>query len=330
MNTLAGAKNKQLKQSNIITSSRYEFTLIEKRLVYLIIQVLNNIDEAEILKYNNVDGLKLTINYKPVLQVCELWSDQENQNYTYIKNAIKALRKREYDFENVKAEYEGNQVIVDEGFCIISQYRIIKGTTIAQIDVPKLALKYFSNLKGNFTNYNMFNAMTLTSQYSQRMYEQCSRFKDTKWFKLTLLQVRELLNIPASYNISNIRKLVLDVASKELTEKTELSFDYKEQKEGKKVVRFLFKITTKVNNLQDVETPVDALVKAEVKSMLNSLPLSEWQKQHILDSNKINNAKDLAALIYEYQTAKNTLNNPVGWLVKAFENKFGISFKNNH
>lgn len=327
MQTLDAAKDKNLRQSNLITSSRYEFSLVEKRIIYLIIEKLNGLDNEAIHSSSINEGLKMTINYRPVLEVCQLWSNSENKNYAYIKDAIKSLRKREYDFEDVPCEFEGNNYLSDEGFAMISQYRIIKGTTLAQIQVPKLALKYFNDLSRNYTNYNMFNAMTLTSQYSQRLYEQCSRWKDTKWFTLHLDKLKEILNIPDGYHITEIKRSVLEVAKKELYSKTELSFTYKEKKEGKKIVAFDFTVFMNADRAKQFSTPTppDAVVEL-ILCLVEKLPLSNYQKKIIATSGLCTEA-EVQKLIYDYQSQKDTLRSPGGWLANAFETRFGISFK---
>jgi len=243
MVTLDATKKRNLKQHNAITGSRYEFSVVEKRIIYLIIEKLNGIENEAIEESELNEGLKLTINYRPILEISELYSENANKNHSYIKDALKRLIFRNYEFDNIMiTEPDGTTEPVDESFNIIAQYRIYRHKTTAKILVPKMALKYFRNLSKNFTTYNMFNAMTLQSQYSQRLYEQCSRWKDTTWFIMSLDKLKEILNIPDGYSITMIKKRVLDIAKTELYAKTELSFAYKERKEGKKITGFDFKI----------------------------------------------------------------------------------------
>lgn len=58
------------------------------------------------------------------------------------------------------------------------------------------------------------------------------------------------------------------------------------------------------------------------------MPLTQWQKEKIARSGKITEA-EASQLLNEFQTNKNTLKNPTGWLISALETKFGITFKNS-
>jgi plasmid replication initiation protein len=262
MVSLEGTKNKTLKQSNLITASRYEFGVVEKRIIYLIIEKLNGIENEAIQEAKIDEGLTLTINYRPVLEVCELWSENQNKNHAYVREAIDSLLSRKYTIQH-NLEEDGTLCPVEDKFVLVAQSRAYIGKTLVKILVPKMALKYFSQFKkGNYTNFNMFNAMTLQSQYSQRLYEQCSRWKDTKWFTLPLDRMKEVLNITDGYTITKIKKQILDVAQKELKEKTDLSFRYEPKKEGKKIVAFVFNVVLRPDNSHiNNPTPPDAVVE---------------------------------------------------------------------
>jgi plasmid replication initiation protein len=325
MSRLEATKNKYVKQHNHITASRYEFSVVEKRIIYLIIEQLNGLDNEAILESKVSDGMYITINFKPVLEVCELWSENENKNYNHVREAVAKLLTRSYEFDK-EIEEDGQLEPICDMFLIIGQARIYKGKTTVKLFVPKMAMKYFVNLSKNYTSYNMFNALTLQSIYSQRMYEQCSRWKDTSWFKMSLDQMKEILNIPNGYNISYIKSRILDTAKKELYEKTELSFEYKEKKDGKRIVGFNFKVIYNKHNHASIfkQVPKEA-VEDLILCLIENLPLSRHQAQIIAQSGKVTD-KDVFQIKFDFNQQKNTLSNPKGWLLTYFKNTYGITF----
>lgn len=326
MVTLESTKTKTLKQSNLITASRYEFGVVEKRIIYLIIEKLNGLDNEAIEEAKLDEGLRLTINYRPVLEVCELWSDSQNKNYQYVRDAIDNLLSRKYTIEHAIEENGKMEPVVDK-FVLIAQSRTYVGKTMVKILVPKMAIKYFSELKRNFTTYNMFNAMTLQSQYSQRLYEQCSRWKDTRWFTLGLEKMKEVLNIPSGYSITMIKKRILEVGKNELFEKTELSFTYKEKKEGKKIIAFEFRVVENPGRAKQFATPTpDGALIDLILCLIEPLPISGHLKRLIAESGKITEA-EARQFLYEFNMQKSSLNNPAGWVISALQTQFSIILK---
>lgn len=101
---------------------------------------------------------------------------------------------------------------------------------------------YLLGLKEFFTSYKLENAIRLTGKYSFRLYEvfKCNEFKKTLEFKLS--DLTEILVLGKSYRYFDIKRQILETAKRELTEKTDIIFDYEEIKCRKKVVALKFHI----------------------------------------------------------------------------------------
>lgn len=319
MQQLMEMKKTQIKQSNFITTARYDFSVTEKRIIYLIMQQLNGITPEHVKQIGtgDGDGLKLEINYRPLLEIAHVYSDNQSKNHEHIKKAVRALITRtfEFDYENAT-----------EGFAIICSYRIYKQTTIVNIQVPKMALKYFSELAQQYTNFNLFNALTLTSRYSQRLYEICSRYKDTRWHIIDVDVLRKQLSIPDAYTITDIKRHVLDVAKKELSAKTEFGFHYKEDKDGRKVQRFKIEIYINRGRIENI-TGNNENERKEIAAKLAALGFSDIQANNAAGCVPF---KEFHKLMYDFNLNKSKIENHAGYLVSVIERKYGcdLSGKN--
>lgn len=93
-----------------------------------------------------------------------------------------------------------------------------------------------------YTILNLEILAQFDSKYSLVLYENISTFKQRKWIEFTLEHFRELMGIePQQYSkMCNFKEYVLDVAIKEINEKTDLKLFCTDQKKGAKITGFKF------------------------------------------------------------------------------------------
>ena len=99
-----------------------------------------------------------------------------------------------------------------------------------------------------FTQYLLEQTAKMHSTYSVRLYELLVQWKSAK--KTPLLQLdcfRQQLGVGVDeYKLmSNFKKRVLDLAVKEINETSDLTVSYEQEKRGKHIVGFKFKVLTK-------------------------------------------------------------------------------------
>lgn len=141
-------------------------------------------------------------------------------------------------------------------WCSMVDFKRIPGYII--FDVHHKLKPYLLELKerGNFTQYKIMNILTLKGDYVPRLYElfvmewnqHRAYHKDAKshTFELKIDMLREMFEIPKSQLYADIKRHIIDKAQAQFKEKTDIKFDYKEQKMGRKVDRLI--ITIKENN----------------------------------------------------------------------------------
>ena len=100
---------------------------------------------------------------------------------------------------------------------------------------------FLLQLKNNFATYQLKNILSLKSAYSIRMYELLNQYKVIGKRTIEIEELKLLLNIPDSYRNNDILKL-LEKIKKELTSKTDLTFDFEAIKESRQFKSFEFTI----------------------------------------------------------------------------------------
>lgn len=225
-----------LVQSNTITQSRYEFTKIEKRIIYRIIKEIRKKYVTGELQSNLFNELVLSLTFKDLQEVSE--------NTQLVYKSVRTLKNRFYEFDN------------DEEWLIlgiINKARHLKNKGTWEITVDKEMVAQFVELAKNYTEYSLTVAMSLRSEYSQRFYEYCSQFRSSGGFRMGLKDMKEKMKLVKKYDrYASFKKYVIDVAYKELKElykqgQCDLYFEYSEEKNGRSVENLRFKVISKEN-----------------------------------------------------------------------------------
>lgn len=261
-------KDVKIVQDNRLTTARYELSLLEKRVMYLIIRDIRN---KFVLKTEGNRNLfdDLLIKMNPTILSVEL----NETNTVKIRNALKSLRLRSFEWENGypvgSYEYEALEV----GF--INWHRWKRGGDI-ELEISKVLLPFLVELTERFTEYSLLVAMTLKSKWSQRLYELCSKWHRAGGFQMTVEELRKEFVLEKKYKkYGALKKYVLDVAHKELKElykkgQSDLYFEYSEVKKGRSVTSWRFKIISNKNKVKLSKEDLDYLVRTDLATIFNT------------------------------------------------------------
>lgn len=219
-------------QDNRLAVAKYTLSLEEKRLVLLLTSLVEPHDQ---------DFKDYRIKISDVQRILGL---SHKGIYSRIKKVADSLMRRVITIE------EKNGGWLKLNWVSSSRY-IPKGTNgleFACLDLsfdPKLK-PYLLELKEQFYSFPLRSIVQLRSLYSIRLYEILSSHKryGHATFELAYLRVR--LELENKYkNFKDFRVYILEKSKKELTEKSDLYFDYTPIKRGRKVAKIDFKIYTK-------------------------------------------------------------------------------------
>lgn len=235
-------------QSNAITMARYEFSVMEKRILYCIINQINTGYKNHQTDYKDDSGWKnitILINGKDLSKCGERTAD--------IRSSMKKLQKRTIE---IQREQRWTSIV------FITAIDHFEETNNYRIEISRHIVPYFVELSSKFTAYYIAVALTLKSVYSQRFYELCCQYKSKKSFVLGTDEIRKFLAIEDKYpQINDLRKRVIEIPMKELKDSfdrklSDLYFTVQPQKNGRQIIGFEFQIHTKENSpLDGVNNP---------------------------------------------------------------------------
>jgi plasmid replication initiation protein len=110
---------------------------------------------------------------------------------------------------------------------------------------------YLLELKREYTIYYLENVLGLKSIYSIRLYELLKQYESIGVRTFDVEQLRFILKIENEYKLyADFKRNVILSSQKELMEKTDIYFDFAEQKSGNKVQKLVFSIHKKAEAIQ--------------------------------------------------------------------------------
>lgn len=221
--------NKQVFQSYVLTTAKYDFSPYEKRIMYRLIE----------LAQKEIEGIKLKDNLRKIaptnfgreitMPVSDILKDEQDKHYTIAKAAFRSLSEKHIEYED------------DEVWSytpIITAPEIKKNSGSVKFYVFDNIWRCLLDFTKGFKKYELITAMKFKSAYAMRFYELMSG--QTKPL-FVLLEgpdgLRERFYLQGKYEkVNDFRRKVIDVAKKELDESSPYSFVAKEEKAGKKLL----------------------------------------------------------------------------------------------
>ena len=213
-----------VKANEIIQKARYDLNITElKALAYIFSKI----------KPTDTQLKEYTFSIKEYCQVCGL--DYKNGgNYKYIKSTIKALRDKSFWLMDEK----GNEVLI--GW--LQKVRINKGSGKISVKLDDDLQHYIIGLFSNYTQYELLSTLPMKSSYSFRIYELLKSYAFTKMHTFDIDDLKNKLGATAYTNFKDFRRKVLEVATKEINEYTDLEISWEPITKGKKVIEIRFDI----------------------------------------------------------------------------------------
>lgn len=153
-----------------------------------------------------------------------------------------------------------HQIKIDSKTYIFSLFNIFcvdEEKNTLTVEVNKIFSYMLNDLIGNFTMFELENLVTLKSSYSKNMFRILKQWESKKKKEFNLEELREMLNVPQSYNNSKLNEKVLKPIKEELTEILPY-FDIEKKKKGKKIIGYVFSWGQKHH---DIEIPEDKVLE---------------------------------------------------------------------
>ncbi len=228
---MAKIQNKEIIQSYILTTAKYDFSVYEKRILYRIIELNQNLIEGKKLneKYivdsNNQGDITYT------LPISLFLKDDDKSNHKEVKKALENLKKKELTYEDDK---------MWASLSIIANPKIMKYSEKVTFTVDKMINDALINFSKGFKKYELKVAMEFESTYSMRFYELFSHQKTP--INYSIDDLKKMFKVSDKYKLTaNFINKVIVPAKKELDKSSPYTFNYDQIKTGRKItgIRFI-------------------------------------------------------------------------------------------
>lgn len=231
-------KSELVTQSNQLVEARYNMGLAEQRLILTMIARIQPDDE----------------DFKPykisVADLAQSLGVDKNSAYRHCKKTTESLLTRVLKIE----EPDG---LLQVGWVSSAKYE--DGTGLVHLTFDPKLKPYLLQLKSNFTSCRLEMLLSFKSQYSIRVYNLLKQYERIGNREIELDPLRQMLGIRDEYQeYKSFKNRILLPVQAELSDKSDICFDFSEIKYGRKVGAIRFVIKSK--NVQP-KIPDDNVIK---------------------------------------------------------------------
>lgn len=198
------------------------------------------------------------------------FAKQEGKEFKNEKLVISAKEYAELMQINVKNVYRdakkiGEQLMekvlkIETGdgwelFHWVSTMKYIESGGVLELELSSKIIPYILELQ-NYTQFKLENILYLKSSHAIKIYQLLCQYKKIGERIIAVDEFKKILGISElkSYKLySNLKLRVLEVAKREINQKTDLSFSYSEIKKSRMVEAIKFKITSKSKSVEETK-----------------------------------------------------------------------------
>jgi plasmid replication initiation protein len=285
-----------IKQSNIFTSAKFDYTSYEINFLMLLIREVNKATSNK---------QAYTIDIHEFLVRSKL----SNNSYSYVKECLVKLRSKTFCFFD-----DDRRTWVITG--IIDRVEIPENYGVAHCYVNDRIYPLLAGLRSQFTLIDLSSIFRLKSKYSKRIYQFCRQFLQSGSFIIEIEDLRRRLKIEKAYpNYADLKRRVIMPAVSEINEYTPLILSYSEIKRGRSVHQLQFHIDS-----AEAELFTYNQEEAQLKARLSKYKLAPWFVTNII---KILEAKEIFQVCYDLdlKLSSGGVENMGAYVYAAFVNR---------
>jgi len=317
---MAIVNNKDLIQSYIITTAKYDFSVPEKRIIYRIIESLQHLVQGKELNKQYKISDNLFGDYRFEMPISAFLKDKETKNYKEIKRAFISLR-------NKIIEYEDENSWRPIG--VIEKPQIDKYNSIVTFELDHLVYNALLDFSKGYRKYELTTAMQFESVYAMRFYELMSNQKSPITYSIKIL--KEMFLIQDKYErVNDFKKYVLDIAIRELDKCSPYTFTYKMNKTGRSFTSVTFypkyqpqfrDSELEKKDLQKRTSPAWDLSKNTLDYLKNGFAFTTKEIKQNIDLLKQaeNSMENFINFLSQIKPRANRAKNPKGYLINSIK-----------
>ena len=247
-------KNNIIVKDNDLINSSYELTLNESRLLLACISLVDSRDDV-----NDRDLFKVEV--KDIQDLCGVV--HVGGFHRELVEASERLYEREIAIGSRESSNYGKTRW-------ISKYLVDDMNRTIELQFTKDVLPYLTSLKKRFTKYKLEDVSKFSSVYSIRIYEQLAQWKTVGHCEITVEKLREILCLKGKYpKFNDLRRYVIEVATSEINEHSNLDVSYGYRKLGRTIVAIQFRFTSKEKVVEtDTKKKKKIITESEIEKFV--------------------------------------------------------------
>jgi plasmid replication initiation protein len=223
-------ENSWICKDNKLINASYKLSIRESKLILAIASMVNAFDE-EFKDY--------IISIKDFAKFLEVDLSKNENLYSKVKRASGLLLSKRVTIHEKEGDF---QTVWLSGIKYYDDER-----TVAVNFHPKLK-EYYLQLQKS-TQCRVENITNLNSEYSLKIYECLKQYEKIGSRIYDLLELKKFLGVEKQYDrYYNLKLRILLVTQKEISEKTDICFEFEEIKEGRNIKAIKFHIKNNCND----------------------------------------------------------------------------------
>ncbi len=231
-----------VRKNRSIIESRYKLKPLASKLISTLISLVKDTDTYKQVYVISVSDFK------------ELFGVEGRDYNKKLKEATKDILK-----SPLHIEINGDKKWLQVNWCS----SIIYDDGLLYFEISEKLLPYIKELKKNYLSYDLKHILMLKSSYSIRLYELLKdtynkniRYGNKTELIVDLIEFREIFEIPKSYQWVSIKERIFEKAKVELTEYTDIKFDWEVCERYKRTIKKIkFKIYNNKTTTSDKDLP---------------------------------------------------------------------------
>ena len=321
--------NKEVVQSYVLTAAKYDFSVYEKRILYRIIELMQEHTNGKTLdrQYHIQENLFGDVDIQ--MPTSAFLKDEKDQNYSIVKKALMDLNLKRVQFVDKK---RGKWYL----FNIIERPVVHMKQGLVSFRIHPIMAAAFMDFSMGHRKYELKISMQFESVYAMRFYELMSGQKNHIIFGIDKL--KEMFKLENKYKqVNDFIKRVIEPAKRELDQYSPFSFEYKINKEGRKYssITFIPKFQPQHQDedlerkrLQQQLSSRWTLSKQEIDYLHNNFGFAEEEIRKNMDTFKdvlavtdlLNELARIKAKINELNTKGKGIANIKGYVITSLRN----------
>ena len=221
----------QVRQHNAITNARYEYSEMQLDIFLYLLSSLRKDQSEGVYEISVPEMAKLT---------------GKKYNYQQLRLATEGMGGRMFEIPN-ETDKKGRQVW--RQMWMFDRVDYIHGMGIIEVKFTQTIQPYLFDLQANFTSFQLYSALRLSSKHAKRIYALCSQWKDKgETPKQDIDEFKRMIGLlndkgDQEYTeVTMFKKRVLDASVKQINQHTDLEIGYTLEKKGRSFKNITFTV----------------------------------------------------------------------------------------